>query len=96
MDLKRLDKGRVSMGKVFAVGIGGALLFLGYRRWQRRKSAHSPMDRNLGDTVQAEAERQAEKLSEKFHGLDQETHIGHIPKDLEKEPKNLDQAMHPG
>jgi hypothetical protein len=96
MALKRLDKGRVSLGKLLTFSIGGGLLFFVYRRWQRRKSAHSHEDRKPRDIVQAEADGQAEKLSEKFYSLDQKTQSGHIPKDLEKEPKNLDQAMHPG
>jgi hypothetical protein len=92
MKMIRLNKGRALLGALLTFTIGGALLIWGYRRWNRRIPAQSPMGRNPKNDVQAEAE----KLSGKFHSLDQMAQSGRIPKGLEKEPKNLDQAIHPG
>jgi hypothetical protein len=74
-----------------AIAAGGLLLTWGYRRWSRRKKADADKSR-----IQDEIKAQADRLADKFHSLDKEAPTSHIPKDLETEPKNLEQSIHPG
>ncbi len=80
-------KSKAPLSAQAAIAAGGLLLTWGYRRWNRKKVDHSRS---------ADVQAKAERLAGKFHSLDQEAHGGHIPKDLEREPKNLEQSTHPG
>lgn len=88
--IRSKERGRVSLSAWVAITTGGVLLSWAYRRWNRRKSAHSHTGRKPDVDVQANADR----LSGKFLSLDEVAQSGQIPKDLEKEPKNLDQSIH--
>lgn len=80
-------------------GLAGGILFaLGYRLWNRRKAGgrrEAESREEAADAAPRTAE-EAGRLAEKFHGLDKENRSGHIPKDLERSPKNLEQSLHPG
>lgn len=90
MTLKK--KSRAPLSTQAAIAAGGLLLAWGYRRWSRRKASLAEAGGKAGADVRAGAG----KLAEKFHSLDAESRSGHIPKDLEREPKNLEQSTHPG
>lgn len=93
MKLMRLKRsGKAPLSAQAAIALGGLLVTWGYRRWSRKKAARSGEVGARG----REAPPEAERLAEKFHSLDEETKAGHIPKDLEREPKNLEQSVHPG
>jgi len=92
MKLRLKKNKRAPLSAQAAIAFGGLLLTWGYRRWSRRKAAHSGAGRAASEEVKA----QADKLARKFHSLDKETQGGHIPKELEKDPKNLEQSIHPG
>lgn len=98
-DFLRRNKGRkITVGAGLAMVLGGALLAWGYRSWSRRKEkAGSPGGSKAGADTQPQELATAEpgRLSEKFHSLDAEDKSGRIPRDLERDPKNIEQSIHP-
>lgn len=96
--LKRNKGRKITMGAGLAMVVGGVLLAWGYRTWSRRKEKAGSPDGSKGGTdaqPQGVATAEPGRLTEKFHSLDAEDKSGRIPRDLERDPKNIEQSIHP-
>lgn len=96
--LKKSKGRKITMGAGLAMVLGGTLLAWGYRSWSRRKAKAGSMGGSKGGTEaqpQGVATAEPGRLAEKFHSLDAEGKSGSIPRDLERDPKNIEQSIHP-
>ncbi len=91
---------RAPLGAGLAIGLGGALLAWGYRRWARKAAAAPQTPASTPGHGQPQGSENPTpdeaRLQEHFHSLDRESGKGHIPRDLERDPKNIEQTIHPG
>lgn len=92
--------GKVSergLGKALAAA-GGMLAVYGIGRILRgrRLSRDGKAAPGTGSAARPSvAAPDTEKLKARFHGLDEEKAHGRIPRELERDPKNIAQTIHP-
>jgi hypothetical protein len=88
--------GRVRTGKplmiILAVGTAAVAGVIGYRIIRKQRARAHPADAGRGEARNTAG--QVASLAEHWHSLDGETKKGHIPKDLAREPKDVEQRAH--
>lgn len=92
--LKRKRRNGLPIATAAGVALGMGGLIWAYLRWFRPggiESGSVPGDSKAGARAPG-----AEALAEKFQSLDSEKAAANIPKDLERDPKNIEQSIHPG
>lgn len=96
--IKRKKSMKVPIGAGIAMGLmslGGAFLAWGFRGAARRKSKKAGSQGDMDAPTEILPAQESGRLAEKFQSLDSEGKTGHIPRDLERDPKNIEQSIHP-
>lgn len=76
--------------------LGGSVGYWAFRAVSRSRSRNRSEKLGTGNKEYPSADSQlrAAELGKRWHSLDQERATGHFPKDLSREPKDMDQRIH--
>lgn len=91
---KKSGKGKAIGWGAAATTMGGLALAWGFRMWSKRGRKGPTMTGGEGTADEELGRRGSEDLAENWHGLDEDERKGHIPRALERDPKNIEETIH--